>query len=436
MKRWFFGVVVCWVLIWLMGCGEEDTLGPAINYSPYADVEAAPGAIQKVVLSDGFPWDKAVKDPALLAILNNGSAQPAPATVPTIWYQTNGVINTERTGFIEGTGTSSGTSTISLSLVANEFIPQDGYTTFWIIPRRGSSSGDLYPWLKLSDGTMPQYAETNGKIHFEVLKNGIACWVVKGNLILSHTITLENVAIGSGVKIYVKGDKSTSAAWLEMDVVSASKRELKVMAGTGRETLEFKDASGKRYRYKVTVDGAVITYGDPSRDYSPTFEYTASGGVQNLTPANLSWDVGISVVERDGGTVPQPPEPAEFNLVIEASTLRLSPIDKSPFGEATRIYAPNSRNGWRADDLNYAANVASNRWEFDLNKFPRERSNRITRFNLYAGSWLLKEKLPEHQGWAQTSKGEWSLAVVWSGAQWKWYQQVFPVSQLVPENPD
>jgi len=258
-------------------------------------------------------------------------------------------------------------------------------------------------------------------------------------LILSRVINIENVSIVSGTDIYVRGSKSTLGVWLRMDKVSDSRRELRVQASSGRETLEFKDGSGKVYRYKVSVDGTVVTYGDPGNSFAPTFEYLDGTGIRNLGN-NLSYDIGVAVAEDGGGGGGVIPVTSDFLIISDAHYIVINDVTRGPapingLKEGNTMYVPNSRNGWAINDQKYSAKIGDQvRWVFDLNNFP-QTEGQIVRFNLYAnGAWLNRENCPNLRGWAQTDKSEWSLAVVYKNSKWNWWQDVNDGTR-VPENP-
>ena len=436
-------LLIVGMFIGLMGC---DAVDPLSGYNPEAGIGIV-GVPEKdgsvaVALSDAFPWEKVVTDPGLLAILNGDDAKLAPASTPTIWFRSNAIMNSEKTGYEEREGSINGQAVLPLR--PNTEIEQDGYENYWIIARNGSSSGNFYYWLKLPDGSMPTNAEVDGKLRFRVDTDGSAHWLNTGNLILSRTIVVENLAITSSANINVRGDKSTLGQWLKMDYDGTSRRTLKVMASAGRETLEIKDDSGKRYRYKVTVDGIVVTYGDPNNNRWPTFEYLETTGVRNLGN-NLSYDIGVTVADNSGGGAVIPdggnvnPVDNSF-LAIVSGKLVIADISKAPVPllNAARIFMPNSCNAWVTSDTNYSANVQNNRWEFDLNQAfsSKQKENQIIRFNLFAGGWLIKDACTAHPGWAQVKQKpvDWSLAIVYKGGQWKWWQDVYGSAQ-VDENP-
>lgn len=425
-----FALMVLFIVglaIGLMGCDVTDPLTSNNADGPIGAIGAPQGDntynTYRIDFNDGFPYDR-IPDAATLAILNNGEiVKAAPMSIPEIWYKTNAVIKSGKTGFEEGTGTSV-SGKITFTLMPNRFVVesgQSGYDNYWIISRKNSSSGDFYYWLKLSDGTMPQYADAEGKTYFKMSDAGVVVWVNQGNQILNHKIVLENVGLGSNT-VYVKGDKSTLGQWLSMDYVNTTMRQLSVNSSSGRETLEFKDNSGHKYRYKVTVDNAVISYGDPSRDYMPTFDYTSSG-ISNLGN-NLSYSVGITVADSDGGGIP-PVVSQDGNIMrIEGTNLiiKLAALKDANSNSATnsdQFYLFGSMPGtgwtWAERSANFQGTVSGTWVMFSLLNFPQ--GNSVCNIAWGPDRWLLwtLDGIKDSGLWVTTDQGGKAIGIRRSG---------------------
>lgn len=423
---WFSLVVVMVMILAMiglamsfMGCGSEDLLS---GYNPDAGIGAiaTPQGDGKyiVAINDGFPYDR-LPDTETLAKLNEGEIVLAPASLPDIWYKTNAIIKTGKIGFEEGTGLSVN-GKISLTLIPNRFVVeagQVGYDFYWIISRKASSSGEFYYWLKWSDGTMPQYADSAGKTYFKIADNGTVTWVNQGSQILNHTIVLENSVLNTVGDVYVKGDKSTLGQWLKMDTISPNGRQLTVYAGTGRETLEFKDSSGHKFRYVVKVDGVIITYGSPDRDYMPTFDY-ATNGVINIGN-NYNYLVELAVADSGGVIPPVVPQDGDA-MRIEGTNfmIKLAYLKDMNGAVATandNFYLMGSMPGtgwtWAERSEKFRGQISGVWVVFSLLDFPQ--GNSVCNVCWGTDHWLLwtQEALRDNYLWVTTDQGGKAIGV-------------------------
>jgi len=420
LRKFGFVLMVLFVvgsLISFMGC---DSLDPLAGYNPEAGIGAvsAPqgNGTFAVNIADGFPYDR-LPDVDTLAILNGDKAvKAAPASTPDIWYKTNGIMKSGKIGFEEGIGTAVN-GKITLPLIPNRFVTesgQSGYESYWIIPRKNSSSGELYYWIKLLDGTMPQYADTEGKTYFKMADGGTVTWANQGTQILNHKIMVENSVISGDV--YVKGDKSTLGQWLKMDYISSTVRQLSVNSGSGRETLEFKNNSGNKYRYKVTVDNVVITYGDAGRDYMPTFDYTVSG-INNLG-SNLSYEIGMTVADSGGGVIPVLDDGDAMriegtNFMIKLAYLKDMNSNAATASDNFYLLGSMAGTGWTWNDRseNFRGWVV-----FSLLNFPQ--GNSVCNVCWGADHWLLwtQEAIKGNYLWVTTDQGGKAIGIKRSGS--------------------
>lgn len=412
----FFGLFVVVSLIWLVvGCGEELPTGMT-NINPDAGPETREGGPSYVIFEDTLQArlpDQETLEKWAEEDLENGpvSVDMAPAAVSTVWYQTNAVFTRKGQSGVETKEGYSVSGKISFDVAPSGLTGVDS----WIRPKQNSSSGQFYPYLKLN-GQLPTHVDGD-KLYFKVKDDGTASWVAKGTGIYTHIIVFENSGVSSSTTMYVRGNRSTAGQWQRMDYQGNYRWQYDpVLVSMGREALEFKDGSGKLYRFTAIVDNIRISYYDPNNNYLPTFEYTSTG-IHTLGSNEYVLDILVA-----DGEPPSPPPDGQLSRqpFIEGTLLKIEGqylIDRwgQKPSQGTRVYMlgdmldgnePGSGWGWNKRSTQFSGTVGSRWLEISLTNLPEGN----TYFNLSWGDgrWLVwdQDVVRDSYLWVDTAGGK------------------------------